>query len=606
MGAASVSRSTPEAIDAEGEPLPEIPGYDLIEEIGRGGMGVVYEGYQRSTGRRVAVKFMRGSGRDLSLRFEREIDLLARLSHPGIVSVIDSGATAGRYYYVMEYVEGRPLDQHLSPGSSEPRSVLKLLADIADVVNDAHQRGVLHRDLKPANILVESNGRIRLLDFGLAKAIDPDTGVNAELTISEAGRPMGTLAYMPPEQAAGGSKGISVRSDVYALGVIGYYLLTGHHPIDVDGKLLDVIKRIQQEQPDRPSSIRNGLGPDIDAIIGKATSKLPQDRYATASELAADIRRYLAGLPITARELPRSVRAWRWTRRHRVPVGILAACVALLATMGWVAVARIIGERDRANALLLETFSQFRQVDGMEDLARQRIQSAKQLYGAGSRFHAIAIIQLGLILERFQRNVEAELHLMEGLEMVRKLDRASPSDISIACLHHGRVLVWIGRLDEARAALEESVAIASRYGPAAEQTLAQARLFLGLSWTMAGKYTEAEPYLRDAYTWWAVDPAARDDGYYAGGVRTYADCLLKLGRADEAERVLIEALEREEQVISQDVSRRLRLTETLASFYIAVNRTEDAAKYADLFRTLVKSSGAPAVQETRMPQFSEE
>lgn len=126
--------------------------------------------------------------------------------------------------------------------------------------------------------------------------------------------------------------------------------------------------------------------------------------------------------------------------------------------------------------------------------------------------------------------------------MVRTLSRATPGDLSIACLHHGRVLVWNGRLDEARPALEESAAIAAAHGPPGEQTLAQARTFIGLTWTLDGKHAEGEPYLRDACAWWAVDPAARDDGYYAGAVRTYADCLLRLGRADEAERVLLDAL----------------------------------------------------------------
>jgi predicted Ser/Thr protein kinase len=488
QAARSGAGRTPSADEIEPdelEALPEIPGYDIIEEIGRGGMGVVYEAYQRSTGRRVAIKFMRGGGRALALRFEREIDLLARLSHPGVVSVLDSSAASGRWYYVMEYVDGRPLDAHIPPGTADPRATLALLASVAEVVNEAHQRGVLHRDLKPANILVERDGRVRLLDFGLAKAIDPESGAHAELTISDAGRPMGTLAYMPPEQAAGGSKGISVRSDVYALGVIGFYLLTGRHPIDIDGKLIDVVQRIQTSPIARPSSIRAGLNADIDAIITKATAKLPQDRYPTAADLASDIRRWLAGAPITARMLPRSVRAWRWIRRNRVLVAVVSLCLGLLATMGWVSVGRIIDERDRANALLLETFAQFRQVDGMEELARQRIKTAEQLYGAGSRFHAIAIIQLGLVLERLQRHVEAEVYLKQGLDMVRNLRAATPADLSIACLHHGRVLVWAGRMEEARAALEESAAIASTYGPMGEPTLAQARTFIGLSWATA-------------------------------------------------------------------------------------------------------------------------
>lgn len=208
------------------------------------------------------------------------------------------------------------------------------------------------------------------------------------------------VSVSPPE--AGVHLTIPVRSmtdcfvtsvlKTLALGVIGYYLLTGEHPIGVDGKLMEVVHRIQTAPVPRPSSRRAGLDADIDAMIGKATARLPQDRYATAADLAADIRRWLAGTSITARELPRAVRVWRWTKRNRVLGGVVAVCLGLLATMGGISVARIIDERDRANALLLETFSQFRQVDGMEELARHRVETAKRLYGQESRLDAITVI----------------------------------------------------------------------------------------------------------------------------------------------------------------------------------------------------------------------
>lgn len=600
------SRASNDPAPDESNELPEIPGYDLIEEIGRGGMGVVYEGYQRSTGRRVAVKFMRGVGRSLSLRFEREIDLLARLSHPGIVSVLDSGSHASRWYYVMEHVDGLPLDEHIKPGDADPRVALARLADVADIVNEAHQRGVLHRDLKPANILVERDGRVRLLDFGLAKAIDPESGAHAELTISDAGRPMGTLAYMPPEQAAGGSNGISVRSDVYALGVIGYYLLTGRHPIDVDGKLMEVIHRIQTASPPRPSSIRAKLGADVDAIIGMAMAKLAQDRYATAADLAADIRRWLAGRPILARPVSPAVRAWRWIGRNRVLSGVVTGCAVALIAMATIAVRRIIQERNRANELLLETFSQFRQVDGMEDLARQRITAAQRLYGEGSRFHAIAVIQLGLLLENQQRNVEAEVYMRQGLALIRALRPPESDDVCIACLHHGRLLVWVGKHEEGEPLLKEAAAIAAKFGDVAELTRAQAIFFTGLSHTLRGQYAEAEPYLRQAHEWWAADPITRDNGWYAGCVRTYADCLFRLQRFDEAERMMLDALATEERAGFPDVSRRLRLIDALGSFYYAVGRKEEGDALAETFRGIVQSTGATTNQKATLPEFQDQ
>ncbi|MBX3362699.1 MAG: serine/threonine protein kinase [Phycisphaeraceae bacterium] len=564
-----------------GSSIPEVPGYDLIEEIGRGGMGVVYEGYQRSTGRRVAVKFMRGSGRDLSLRFEREIDLLARLSHPGIVSVIDSGATADRYYYVMEYVEGRPLDQHLTPGTSEPRTVLKLLADIADVVNDAHQRGVLHRDLKPANILVESNGRIRLLDFGLAKAIDPDTGVNAELTISEAGRPMGTLAYMPPEQASGGSSGISVRSDVYALGVIGYYLLSGRHPIDVDGKLLDVIKRIQHEQPDRPSSIRNGLGADIDAMIGKATSKLPQDRYATASEFGADIRRYLAGLPIEARRVSDIVRSWRWIKRNRALAAVVCVSALLVVSFGVAAFLRVVDERDKARRIASHSMRELSRLQSSEESTRAAVTEARELYGENSAVYADALIRLALVMERSSQHTAAALEAGRALEIVKRILPESDPLYSMAHLHYGRMIFQPGRYIDSEPVLREAVRLLEAHPAFDGLALAQARMYLGSALhQIPGRMPEAERYLRESYEWYRQHPD-RDDGYMTGVLRMLASAIANQGRVEEGEAELLRALHEEEQRELPDPARRLRLLLFLADYYTAGRRMDEAAVYRE-------------------------
>lgn len=441
----------------QSEPMPEVPGYDIVDEIGRGGMGVVYEGYQRSTGRKVAIKFMRGVGRSLSLRFEREIDLLARLSHPGIVSVLDSGAQAGRWHYVMEFVDGRPLDEHISPGKTDPRTVMTLLASVADIVNEAHQRGVLHRDLKPANILVERDGRVRLLDFGLAKAIDPESGEHAELTISEAGRPMGTLAYMPPEQAAGGSKGISVRSDIYALGVIGFYLLTGEHPIDVDGKLMDVIHRIQQAQPARPSSIRNGLGADIDALIGKAMAKVPQDRYPTASDFAADIRRYLDELPIEARPVSDIVRSWRWIRRNKALVAVVCISSLIVASFGIAAFLKAVDERDKARRIASHSMRELSRLQSSEESTRTAVAEARELYGENSRVYADALIRLALVMERSSQHTAAALEAGRALDIVKRILPESDPMYSMAHLHYARMIFQPGRYIDSEPVLRESV-----------------------------------------------------------------------------------------------------------------------------------------------------
>ena len=197
------------------------PGYDVVRQVGKGGQGVVYEAVQRATKRTVAIKAMRGgvfiTARERT-RFQREVEFAARLQHPNIVSVLDSGIHQGRDFFVMEFVEGARIDQVESPGKSSVRETLGLMAEVCDVVDYAHQRGVLHRDLKPSNIIIDERRQPHILDFGLAKAMDPAASSAGGITISEPGQILGTLGYMSPEQSRGQFEQMSVRSDVYSLG----------------------------------------------------------------------------------------------------------------------------------------------------------------------------------------------------------------------------------------------------------------------------------------------------------------------------------------------------------------------------------------------------
>lgn len=300
--------------------FPTIAGYEIIDWIGRGGMGLVYEAYQIATGRRVAIKVLLDSAvADAAARrrFEREVELAARLQHPDIVPVIDSGIHIGKHYLVMDYIDGRPLDQAVRDDRMSPRETLKLIARVARAVDYAHQRGVLHRDLKPTNILLDSGGAPRLLDFGLAKAIvSSETGPVAEPSLSEPAGFVGTLGYVAPEQAAGASLEVSVRSDVYSLGVVAYALLTGQLPISVRGPIHDVLRDIQLRAPVIPSSIEPRLDRDIDALLLKALEKSPTARFTTAAEFAEDIERYLRHEPVRARRVGLAGRLIRWVRRR--------------------------------------------------------------------------------------------------------------------------------------------------------------------------------------------------------------------------------------------------------------------------------------------------
>jgi WD40 repeat protein len=315
-------------------PLPPPPGgYSFVREIHRGGQGVVFEGIQNNTGRRVAIKVRRGglfSGtRDIE-RFEREVDILAQLDHPCIVRIIDTGIRHGDPYFVMDYVDGDPLDGFLTQHALDTDALIALFARIVEAVNAAHLRGVMHRDLKPANILIESiSGKPpepRLLDFGLARITTEE--VSSPHTIT--GQFVGSLPWASPEQTEGVQARIDLRTDVYSLGVILFFMLTGTMPYRTDGLLPEVISTIRNVAPVRPSALRKNLPADLDVITLRCLAKDPARRYQSASELLDDLRRFAARLPITARPPSVIYQLSLFARRNRAAtLGIIAVIAAV-------------------------------------------------------------------------------------------------------------------------------------------------------------------------------------------------------------------------------------------------------------------------------------
>ncbi len=318
-----------------------IAGFRVLSVLGEGGMGVVYEAEQERLGRVVALKLVRpGAGSDeLVQRLKYEAQVLGLLKHSGIAQIYEAGAvgtdSGPRPFFAMEYVQGVPLDEYVRTWSLGAQRILELLAAVADAVQYAHQRGVIHRDLKPGNILVEDDGQPKVLDFGVARATNSD--LQATSMHTRTGQLIGTLAYMSPEQASGDPAAIDTRSDVYALGVIGYELLCGRPPYELDGKaILEAARIIRDETPARPSEHRRELRGNVDLVLAKTLKKDPAERYGSAAELAADIRRHLSGEPILARPPSLLMRLVRWRARHRMLVASLAtAVVVLVATAGW-------------------------------------------------------------------------------------------------------------------------------------------------------------------------------------------------------------------------------------------------------------------------------
>ena len=277
------------------ELAPVIPGLRTIRLLGRGGMGTVYLAEQAQPKRLVALKVMNADlGKAALQRFRQETEVLARLRHPGIAQIHLAGEAviSGRSvpYFVMELVDGQRLTEYAPSLSIDDR--LRLLGQVCDAVDHAHKAAVIHRDLKPSNILVDTTGQPHVLDFGIAR-VAGESMATGEATLP--GQVVGTVEYMSPEQAAG--QPVDARSDVYALGVIAYEVLTGRLPYDLAGKpFRDKLATIQSAVPDRVDT----CGPVVGAIISRALHKDPQQRYADAGELGVDLRRHLDGQPTDA------------------------------------------------------------------------------------------------------------------------------------------------------------------------------------------------------------------------------------------------------------------------------------------------------------------
>ena len=271
--------------------------YELVEEIGRGGMGIVYRAVQRSLGRVVAIKMLLrrdlASHADLA-RFRSEAEAAARLDHPGIVPIFEVGEHDGQPFYSMRFIEGTTLAKRLQAGPIPPREGAMLLARVAEAVQAAHARGVLHRDLKPSNILIDTAGQPHVSDFGLAKRLEDDQ------TMTHTGAIIGTPCYMSPEQAAGSRGDVGPASDIWSLGAILYQVLAQRPPFQGSSPM-DTLLAVLELDPPLPRSIDRQVDRDLELIALKTLQK-PQDlRYASAGELAADLRAFLAGESVAAR-----------------------------------------------------------------------------------------------------------------------------------------------------------------------------------------------------------------------------------------------------------------------------------------------------------------
>jgi len=312
--------------------LMDFGDYELLEQIGRGGQGVVFRAHQKSLNRTVALKVIslgQWASEAHVKRFRREAEAAARLEHPCIVPIYEVGERDGSCYFSMKFVEGGQLDEVVRREPMPPRRAAELIAKVARTVHYAHEHGILHRDIKPGNILLDKNGEPHLTDFGLARLVESESTVTRTLEV------LGTPSYMAPEQAVGNKAHLTSATDVYGLGAVLYQLLTGQPPF-AGGTTYETIKLLLETEPRQPRFLNPKIDRDLSTICLKCLEKDPARRYPSALALAEDLERWLKHEPIQARRTGIFARGRKWVRRNPTSAFLAASLVALAAASGWI------------------------------------------------------------------------------------------------------------------------------------------------------------------------------------------------------------------------------------------------------------------------------
>src|SRR2546422_610908 len=314
------------------ELLGELGDYELLEEVGRGGQGVVFRARQKSLNRTVALKVIslgQWASKAHLKRFRLEAEAAARLDHPGIVPIHEVGERDGSCYFSMKFVEGGQLDEVVRRAPMSIRHAAELIAKVARTVHYAHQHGILHRDIKPGNILLDGKGEPHLTDFGLARLVETESTMTRTLDV------LGTPSYMAPEQAVGNNAAVSSVTDVYGLGAVLYQFLTGQPPF-AGGTTYETIKLLLDTEPRQPRLLNPKIDRDLSTICLKCLEKDPKRRYSSALALAEDLERWLKHEPIEARHTGVFARGRKWVRRNPSSALLAASLIALAAAAGWI------------------------------------------------------------------------------------------------------------------------------------------------------------------------------------------------------------------------------------------------------------------------------
>ena len=345
-------------------PSTQFGDYKILNEIARGGMGVVYRARQLSLNRIVAIKMIKTgqlASDDELHRFQSEAEAAAQLDHPNIVPVFEVGEQNGRHFFSMGFVDGESLNDRLSQGPLPPREAATLLRSLAEAVRFAHEKGIVHRDLKPANVLIDRQGQPKITDFGLAKRAETDSAITAT------GQIVGTPSFMPPEQASGAIEDIGPAADIYSLGAMLYCLLTGRPPFQA-ANVMETLKQVLEREPVSPRMLNTAVDRDLETICLKCMRKEASQRYSSASALADDLGRYLDGQPILARPIGRVAKLWRVCKRYPLASTLIVLLIASAVVTG------IVFTRMRAADARLTK----ERLEGQIELAQQRQQFAER------------------------------------------------------------------------------------------------------------------------------------------------------------------------------------------------------------------------------------
>jgi len=364
----SAAATVPSSPSAAKGKLPQVPGYEILGELGRGGMGVVYRARQLGLNRMVALKMVLNSQASESEleRFRLEARSVATAQHPNIVGVFDVGEFNGLPYMALEFVEGGPLDNRLKGEPQDPQFTAKVMEQVCRAMAHAHSLKIIHRDLKPANVLLTREDLPKVTDFGLAKEMDAEDGH------TRTGSIMGTPSYMPPEQAEGKAKELTAVADIYSLGAILYEFLTGRPPFK-GRTLLETLEHVRKKDPVAPVDLNPTTPIDLQTIALKALEKDPEKRYQTATEMAEDLAAFGRGDPIKARPISRWQKTVKWARRNKALASLagLGAAFLMVVLMGSIALNAAYGAAER-NRLAVQ-----RQVDGAREQGRDSLQAAR-------------------------------------------------------------------------------------------------------------------------------------------------------------------------------------------------------------------------------------